>query len=144
VGEISDNENDEFLRNAYALFLPLDWPGPFALVVIEAIAYGTPVIAYCRGSIPEVIEDGVTGVIIDGLEAAIRTVEHIPTLSRNHRRRLFEPRFSVARLAEDYLTVDQRPIESKLTPIYAEKGGSLGRRHSRGRSILHSGHFFSG
>jgi glycosyltransferase involved in cell wall biosynthesis len=88
-------------------------------VMIEAIAYGTPVIAYRRGSIPEVIEDGVTGFTIDELEAAIRAAEHIPTLSRNHRR-LFEPRFSVSHMAEDYFTVYQRPIDSKLTPIYAE------------------------
>jgi glycosyltransferase involved in cell wall biosynthesis len=120
VGGISDNEKDECPRNAYALFLPIGWPGPFVLVMIEAIAYGTPVIAYRRGSIPEVIEDGVTGFIIDELEAAIKAAEHIPTLSRNHRRRLFEPCFSVSRMAEDYFTVYQRPIDSKLTPIYAE------------------------
>ena len=120
MGEISDNEKNEFLRNAYALFLSVGWPRPFVLVMIEAIAYGTPVIANRRGSIPEVIEDGVTGFIIDELEAAIRAAEHIPILSRNHRRRLFEPCFSVSRMAEDYFTVYQRPIDSKLTPIYAE------------------------
>jgi glycosyltransferase involved in cell wall biosynthesis len=120
VGEIRDCEKDEFLRNASALFLPLDWPGPFVLVMIETIAYGTPVIAYRRGSIPKMIEDGVTGGMIDGLEAAVRSAEHIPTLSRNHRRRLFEPPFSVSPMAEDYLTDHHGPIESKLTPIYAE------------------------
>jgi len=102
------------------LFLRIDWPGPFVLVMIEAIAYMTPVIAYRRGSIPEVMEEGITGFILDGLEAARRAAEYIPTLSRNHRRRLFEPRFDVPRMAEDYLTVYQRPIESQLTPIYAE------------------------
>jgi len=61
VGKSSDNEKDEFLRNAYALFLLIDWPGPFILVMIEAIAYRTPVIAYCHGSIPELIENGITG-----------------------------------------------------------------------------------
>lgn len=120
MGEISDNEKDEFLRNAYALFLLIDWPGPFVLVMIEAIAYRTLVIAYCHGSIPELIENGITGFIIDGLEAARRAAEHIPTLSQTHRRRLFEPRFNVPRMAEDYLTVYQRPIDSKLTLIYAE------------------------
>lgn len=120
MGEISDNEKDEFLRNAYALFLLIDWPEPFVLVMIEAIAYRTLVIAYCHGSIPELIENGITGFIIDGLEAARRAAEHIPTLSQTHRRRLFEPRFNVPRMAEDYLTVYQRPIDSKLTLIYAE------------------------
>jgi len=102
------------------LFLPIGWPGPFVLVMIEAIAYGTPVIAYRRGAIPEVIEDGVTGFMIDGLEAARRAAEHIPTLNQTHRHCLFEPCFSVSRMAEDYFTVYQRPIDSKLTPIYAE------------------------
>jgi glycosyltransferase involved in cell wall biosynthesis len=120
VGEISDNEKDEFLRNAYALFLLIDWPGPFILVMIEAIAYKTPVIAYCPESIPGLIEDGITGFIIDGLEAARRAAEHIPTLSQTHRRRLFEPRFNVPHMPEDCLIVYQRPIDSKLTLIYAE------------------------
>jgi glycosyltransferase involved in cell wall biosynthesis len=120
VAEISDNENDAFLRNAYALFLLIDWPGPFVLVMIGAIAYRTPVIAYRRGSIPEVTEEGITGFILDGREAARRAAEQIPTLSQNHRRRLFEPRFNVPRMAQDYLTVYQRPIDRKLTLIYAE------------------------
>jgi glycosyltransferase involved in cell wall biosynthesis len=119
VGEISDNEKDEFLGNAYALLFPIDWPEPFGLAMIEAIACGTPVIAYRRGSIPEVIEDGVTGFIVDGLEAAITAVERISTLSRNYCRRVFEQRFSVSRMAEDYLALYQRLIDSKRTPIYA-------------------------
>jgi glycosyltransferase involved in cell wall biosynthesis len=120
VGEISDNEKDEFLRNAYALFLLIDWPGPFILVMFEAIAYRTPVIAYCHGSIPELIENGITGFMIDGLEAARRAAEHIPTLSQTHRRRLLEPRFNVPHMPEDCLIVYQWPIDSKRTLIYAE------------------------
>ena len=120
MGEISDNKKDAFRRNAYALFWPSDWPGPFVLVMIEAIAYRTLVIAYCNGSIPELIEHGITGFMIDGLEAVRRAAEHIPTLSQTHRRRLFEPCFNVPRMAEDYLIVYQRPIDSKLTLIYAE------------------------
>jgi glycosyltransferase involved in cell wall biosynthesis len=120
VAEISDNEKDAFLRNACALLLLIDWPGSFVLVMIEAIAYRTLVIAYCHGSITELIEDGIAGFIIDGLEAARRAAEHIPTLTQTHRRRLFEPRFNGPLMAEDYLTVYQRPIESKLTLIYAE------------------------
>jgi glycosyltransferase involved in cell wall biosynthesis len=120
VAEIGDNEKDAFLRNAYALLLLIDWPGPFVLVMIEAIAYRSLVIAYCHGSIPELIEDGITEFIIDGLETARRAAEHIHTLSQTRRRRLFQPRFNVPRMAEDYLTAYRRPIESKLTLIYAE------------------------
>jgi hypothetical protein len=87
--------------------------------MIGATVYWTSIIAYRCGSIPDVMEDGVTGFIIDGREAAIRAAEHIPTLSRNHRRRLFEPRVHVSRMAEDDLTVSQPPIKSKLTPYYA-------------------------
>jgi glycosyltransferase involved in cell wall biosynthesis len=118
VGEISDNEKDEFLGNAYALLFPIDWPEPFGLVIIEAIARGTPAIAYRRGSTPEVIEDRVTGFIVDGLEAAITAVERISTLSRHRCRRVFEQRFTVSRMAEDYLALYQRLIDSKRTPVY--------------------------
>jgi glycosyltransferase involved in cell wall biosynthesis len=88
--------------------------------MIEATAYRTPVIAYRRGSIPELIEDRLTGFIIDGLEAARRAAEHISSLSQTHRRLLLVPRFNVSRMAEDDLTVYQRPIDSKLTPIFAK------------------------
>jgi glycosyltransferase involved in cell wall biosynthesis len=120
VGEIGDHEKDEFLGNAYALLFPVDWPEPFGLVMIEAMACGTPVIAYRCGSTPEVIEDGVTGFIVDGLEAAIMAVEQVSTLSRNHCRRAFEQRFSVSRMAEAYLILYQQLIEGKRTPLYAE------------------------
>jgi hypothetical protein len=102
------------------LYLLIDWPGPFVLVMIEAIAYRTLVIAYCHGSIPELTENGITEFIIDGLEAARRAAEHIPTLSQTHRCRLFEPRVNVSCMAEDYHTVYRRLIKSKLTLIYAE------------------------
>ena len=120
MAEIRDNEKDAFFGNAYALLLLIDWPGPFVLVMIEAIAYRSRVIAYCHGSIPELIGDGITGFVIDRLEAARMAAEHLPTLSQTHRRRLFEPPFNVPRMAEDYLTVYQRLIDSKLTLIYAE------------------------
>jgi glycosyltransferase involved in cell wall biosynthesis len=112
-------KKDEFLGNAYALLFPVDWPEPFGLAMIEAIACGTPVIAYRRGSIPEVNKDGVTGFSVDGLEAAITAVERISMLSRNYCRHMFEQRFSVSRMSEDYLALYQRLIDSKHTPIYA-------------------------
>jgi glycosyltransferase involved in cell wall biosynthesis len=87
--------------------------------MIEAMASGTPVIAYHHGSIPEVIEDGVTGFIVDGLEDAIRAAARISTLSRKRCRHAFEQRFSASRMAADYLAVYQRLIDSKFTPPYA-------------------------
>jgi glycosyltransferase involved in cell wall biosynthesis len=115
--DCTDNDLDESLRNAYVLFLLIGSPWPFVLVMIEAIALWTLVIAYRYRSIPEVIEDGVMGSMIDGLEAAIRAAEHLPTLNRNHRRRLFELCFNISHMAEDHLSVYQRPLESQLTPI---------------------------
>jgi glycosyltransferase involved in cell wall biosynthesis len=119
IGEIGDSAKSEFLGNAYALLFPIDWPEPFGLVMIEAMASGTPVIAYHHGSIPEVIEDGVTGFIVDGLEDAIRAAARISTLSRKRCRHAFEQRFSASRMAADYLAVYQRLIDSKFTPPYA-------------------------
>jgi glycosyltransferase involved in cell wall biosynthesis len=119
IGEIGDSAKSEFLGNAYALLFPIDWPEPFGLVMIEAMASGTPVIAYHHGSIPEVIEDGVTGFIVDGREDAIRAAARISTLNRKRCRRTFEQRFSASRMAADYLAVYQRLIDSKFTPPYA-------------------------
>jgi glycosyltransferase involved in cell wall biosynthesis len=119
IGEIGDDAKDEFLGNAYALLFPIDWPEPFGLVMIEAMACGTPVIAYRHGSTPEVIEDGVTGFLVDGLEDAIRAAERISTLSRKRCRRVFEQHFSASRMAAGYLAVYQRLIGRKLTPPYA-------------------------
>jgi hypothetical protein len=120
VAEIRDNEKNAFFGNVYALLLLIDWQGPFVLVMIEAIAYRSRVIAYCHGSIPGLIEDGITGFILDGLEAARRAAEHLPTLSQTYHPHLFQPRFNGPRMAEDYLPVYQRPVDSKLTLTYAE------------------------
>jgi glycosyltransferase involved in cell wall biosynthesis len=109
VGEISDREKDEFLGNARALLFPIDWAEPFGLVMIEAMACGTPVIAWRNGSVPEVIEDGVTGFVVESLKEAVLAVEHLPELSRRKCREVFEERFDAARMARDYLEVYQRP-----------------------------------
>jgi glycosyltransferase involved in cell wall biosynthesis len=119
VGELCDSDKNELLGNAYALLFPIDWPEPFGLVMIEAMACGTPVIAYRRGSVPEIIEDGVTGFIVDGLDDAVRAVEQVSALSRQRCRRLFEQRFCASRMAEDYLAIYQRLVESDLKPAYA-------------------------
>lgn len=105
VGEIGDGEKDDFLGNAHALLFPIDWPEPFGLVMIEALACGTPVIAYRRGSVPEVLDHGVTGFVVTGLEDAVRAAEQVARLDRGRCRQVFEERFTVSRMARDYVTV---------------------------------------
>jgi glycosyltransferase involved in cell wall biosynthesis len=108
VGELGEGEKDAFLGNAYALLFPIEWPEPFGLVMIEAMACGTPVIAFRRGSVPEVVDDGVTGFIVDSLEEAVRTTARIPTLRRQDCRQAFETRFSASRAATDYVDIYRR------------------------------------
>jgi glycosyltransferase involved in cell wall biosynthesis len=110
VGEIGDNEKDEFLGNAYALLFPIDWPEPFGLVMIEAMACGTPVIAYRGGAVPEVMEQGHTGFIVQGLEDAVEAVRHVAQLSRKRCREVFEQRFTATRMAHDYVQQFERLI----------------------------------
>jgi glycosyltransferase involved in cell wall biosynthesis len=113
VSEISEGEKDEFLGNAYALLFPIDWPEPFGLAMIEAMACGTPIIAYRQGSIPEVMEEGRTGFIVNELEDAIAAARRIPELSRKRCREMYEQRFTAARMARDYLRVYERLIEGR-------------------------------
>jgi len=108
VGEIGEGEKDEFLGNAYALLFPIDWPEPFGLVMIEAMACGTPIIACRRGSVSEVMQEGVTGFICDSVEEAVRAVERIPSLSRKECRQTFEKRFTVGQMAQAYLAIYHR------------------------------------
>jgi len=105
IGEISDREKPEFLSGATGLLMPIDWPEPFGLVMIEAMACGTPVIAFNRGSVPEVIEDGLTGFIVEDEPSAIAAVTRLHTLNRAKVRARFEQRFTARRMAEDYLQV---------------------------------------
>jgi len=102
VGEVDDTKKQPFLAGAAALLFPIDWPEPFGLVMIEAMACGTPVIAYRSGSVPEVIEDGVTGFIVDGEEDAVRAVLELPRLDRRIIRARFEERFTADRMAGEY------------------------------------------
>jgi len=113
VGEIGDGEKDEFLGNAYALLLPIDWPEPFGLVMIEAMACGTPVIARRRGAVPEVMEEGHTGFIVRNLEEAVEAVRRVPELNRKRCREFFEKRFTATRMAHDYLRVYERLIRRR-------------------------------
>ena len=103
IGEIGDDQKSEFLSGALGLLLPLDWPEPFGLVMIESMACGTPVIAYNRGSVPEIIDDGLTGFIVEDEISAVARVGRLPDLDRRAVRAQFEKRFTARRMALDYL-----------------------------------------
>ena len=105
IGEIGEAEKAAFLGNARATLFPIDWPEPFGLVMIESMACGTPVIAYRCGSVPEVIEEGVTGYVVGSFEGAVAAVDRVGMLDRAVIRQRFEERFSVERMANDYLAV---------------------------------------
>jgi glycosyltransferase involved in cell wall biosynthesis len=103
IGEIGDHEKPGFLSGAIGLLLPIDWPEPFGLVMIEAMACGTPVIAYNRGSASEIIDDGLTGFIVEDETSAVAAVDRLSALSRIAIRKQFEARFTARRMALDYL-----------------------------------------
>ena len=105
IGEINDAQKPEFLSGAKALLMPIDWPEPFGLVMIEAMACGTPVIAFNRGSVPEIVEDGVSGFIVEDEHGAMAAVNRLSSLSRATVRERFDERFTARRMAEDYLTI---------------------------------------
>jgi len=107
VGEINDAQKPDFLSGAQALIFPIDWPEPFGLVMIEAMACGTPVIAYRCGSVPEVIDDGVTGFIVQDEASAVDALGQLHRLDRAKVRATFDRRFTARRMAEDYVNVYQ-------------------------------------
>jgi glycosyltransferase involved in cell wall biosynthesis len=112
-GEVSDARKGEFLRGARALLFPIDWPEPFGLVMIEAMACGTPIIAFRTGSVSEVIEDGVTGRIVDSVEDAVARVAEMATWDRRACRAAFERRFTAQRMATNYTRVYERVRRSE-------------------------------
>ena len=112
IGEINDAQKSEFLSGAIGLLMPIDWPEPFGLVMIEAMACGTPVLAYPGGSVPEIVEDGLTGFIVGNEAEAVDAVRRLPELSRPRIRARFEERFTARRMAMDYLSVYRRMAES--------------------------------
>lgn len=115
IGEIGEKEKAEFLSGAIVLLVPIDWPEPFGLVMIEAMACGTPVIAFNRGSVPEVIDDGVSGFIVEDISGAIGAVDRLGHLSREKIRQRFEQRFTARRMAQDYLAV-YRSLTDSIAP----------------------------
>jgi len=113
IGEIGDQDKAKLLGDAAALLFPVDWPEPFGLVLIEAMACGTPVIAFRRGSVAEVLEDGTSGFIVDTIEDAVTAVRRIGSLDRAKIRADFEQHFTVERMARDYLDIYQQRTATK-------------------------------
>jgi glycosyltransferase involved in cell wall biosynthesis len=108
VGEVDEEHKPALLGNAAALLFPIDWPEPFGLAMIEAMSCGTPVIAWPHGSVPEIVEHGVTGFIVGSVDEAVSAVRNIPRLERAQVRRRFDERFGAGRMARDYLAVYRR------------------------------------
>jgi glycosyltransferase involved in cell wall biosynthesis len=115
IGEINEQDKAAFLGQAAGLLFPIDWPEPFGLVMIEALACGTPVIAFRGGSVPEVIDEGVTGFIVDSVDEAIEHTRNLHRLDRHRGRDVFERRFNVTRMACDYVTLYEAVFERRLS-----------------------------
>jgi glycosyltransferase involved in cell wall biosynthesis len=128
VGEIDERRKCKFLREALALLFPIDWPEPFGLVMIEAMACGTPVLGFRRGSVPEVIEDGVTGYAVDCFDEAVGKMRSLVGLDRRHIRRRFEERFISTRMADDYVSIYQSLLPGTR--------GAYGRRSAGGQDAI--------
>jgi len=110
IGEIGDADKSDFLGNALALLFPIDWPEPFGLVMIEAMACGTPVIAFNRGAVSEIVDDGVTGFVVNSTEEALAAIGRVKPLNRRRIRHICERRFSAAAMAKRYLDVYARLV----------------------------------
>lgn len=116
VGEISESEKSEFLGNALALVFPIDWPEPFGLVVVEALACGTPVLARPQGAIPEILRDGITGYIDESIEVLAKRVQDLDQISRQDCRDWVEKKFSLERMTEDYIHVYRHLTSHRIKP----------------------------
>src|SRR6202035_2252514 len=115
IGEINEHEKTKFLGEAAALLFPVDWPEPFGLVMIEAMACGTPVLAVRCGAIPEVIDDGVTGKVVDSEEEAVAALPGILSYDRRMVRRRFEERFDATRMAKDYVSTYRQLLNMRTS-----------------------------
>lgn len=122
VGEIGYPYKSDFLGGALAVLFPINWPEPFGLVMIEAMACGTPVIAYPFGSVPEIVENGITGFLVPDAESAARALRNVSSIDRKICRQTFENRFSAKRMTDDYLTIYQRLIADKPEPLTLSDG----------------------
>jgi glycosyltransferase involved in cell wall biosynthesis len=131
IGEIGGKDKEEFLGKAYALLFPIDWPEPFGLVMIEAMACGTPVIAWPHGSVPEIMEAGA-GFVVESVEEVSRAVEKLASFDRRRCRAVFDRRFTAGRMARDYVDIYERlsekdPADELCSPL---RGEIQSRRHS--------------
>jgi glycosyltransferase involved in cell wall biosynthesis len=117
IGEIDEAQKQRFLGDALALLFPIDWPEPFGLVMIEAMACATPVLAFRRGSVPEIIDDEITGMIVDSVDEAVATLPQVVGLDRCAIRRRFEQRFTADRMAADYVAVYRQALGRARTPL---------------------------
>jgi glycosyltransferase involved in cell wall biosynthesis len=135
IGEINERQKSAFLGNARALLFPIDWPEPFGLVMIEAMACGTPILAFRNGSVPEVIDEGLSGYLVDSEEEAVAVLKQTVTLDRRRVRRRFEERFPASRMAADYVAIYEKLLQQ---PIVAGRrwAASGAARTGRGPQII--------
>jgi glycosyltransferase involved in cell wall biosynthesis len=150
IGEINERSKAEFLGEALALLFPIDWPEPFGLVMIEAMACGTPVLAFRCGSVSEIVDQGVTGAIVDTMNEAVRMLPRVIELDRRAVRRRFEERFSATRMATDYVALYRSLLErssvserERITPLsrplLGEKLNGQGHQGDRARRAAETG-----
>jgi glycosyltransferase involved in cell wall biosynthesis len=150
IGEINERSKTEFLGEAQALLFPIDWPEPFGLVMIEAMACGTPVLAFRRGSVSEIIDQGVTGAIVDTMDEAVRMLPQVLALDRHAVRRRFEQRFSSARMATDYAALyrsllkrtsisERETTVPRSRPVLEKKLNGQGLHGDRARRAAETG-----
>ena len=127
IGEIGPDDKADFLGRASALLFPIDWAEPFGLVMIESMACATPVVAYRTGSVPEVITDGVNGFVVDDVDGAVAAVERLGEIDRRSCRKAFDDRFTVERMARDYLALFEHLVavggrsDRTALPVMADK-----------------------
>ncbi len=127
VGEVGGASKDAFLGGARALLFPIEWEEPFGLVMIESMACGTPVVAFRRGSVPEVMTDGLTGYVVDDVSGAVEAVRATATLDRRACRRAFVERFGAARMARDYQAVYNKLVAGDACPPMGAWSRGIGR-----------------
>ena len=146
IGEINEQEKNNFLGNARALLFPINWPEPFGLVMIEAMACGTPIVAYRRGSVPEIMQNGVSGFIAENAREAVEAIHNIDAISRSDCRNVFERRFSSAKMAEKYVHVYQRLCNKNQNieePLW-NREVNHGRRYSDQRQMVYFSNIVKG
>ena len=135
IGEVGEEEKTKLLGGAYALLFPIDWVEPFGIVMIEAMACGTPVVAFRQGSVPEVIDHGVTGFIVDDIEESLVALEKIQDFDRSRCRKVFEKRFSAARMTADYVNIYERLVNKRhARPKSFDAEGKMVNGSSNGAS----------